>query len=451
MIEKEPFVGARSMSTTFKTRVLSAVFHVCIAMLWYDRANAVEEEYRPDWAAVKPVRSLTLLASPNESATQNGERLRKRIEQLAPGDLLEIGTGTYSVERLWDLAISGTKDAPIWIVASNDSKVVLTRPDAKQNVLNVGQSNPVQYLAIQGLEITGGSHGIRLGKCQDVWIDRCHIHHTGDVCLSANSADTSRLYLTRNTIHDGKGTAEGMYLGGNKGEVIMSQSVIALNHVYECHGSQGDGIEVKQGSWGNRIVANEVHDCNYPCITVYGTNGMPQNIIERNVCYRSLDSVMQVQGEAIVRNNLLIDGKNGAFSSTDHQGKTTNLQVIHNTMINTNHAFRGGSWNDRKNMILANNVLYSKMQNAIHFANGSQGVEVVGNVLLGDGPKFGSAIGRGLQDFVNLSWDGMNRDATPSPDAALRKGNAKYGLPVDLNGKARITREFALCGAIDSK
>jgi hypothetical protein len=410
---------------------------LCPLIVLLTQAKAFAGTYEPAWASVQPMRIVQVVALPNASDTQNGDRLVKAIEGLVPGDRLEIGSGTYSVSRLWDLTVSGTAAAPIWIVAGKDAKVITTRPDDRQNVLNVGQGKPVGYLCLRGLEFTGGSHGIRLGRCRNVWIDQCHIHHTQEVCLSANSADTHHLYLTRNTVHDGNGTAEGMYLGGNNGDVIMSESVIALNHVYNCRGIQGDGIEVKQGSWGNLIAENTIHDCNYPCITVYGTGGKQQNVIERNICYRSLDSVMQVQGEAIVRNNLLIDGKNAAFASTDHQGKTVNLQVIHNTLVNTAHAFRGGSWNARSNMILANNVIYSREQNALHFANGYEGVTIAGNVVLGDGPKTGCTMGRGLEDFKQLTWDGENRDATPVAEAPFQKGIAEYRLPVDLLGQIR--------------
>ena len=399
--------------------------------------SASGASYDPAWGEIQPQRTVRVVAESGASETSNGERLRKAIASLVPGDQLEIGTGTFSVDRFWDLTISGTADAPIRVVAAKNAKVVITRPDAKQNILNVGQSKPVQYVLLQGLEFTGGSHGIRLGKCSHVWIDRCQIHHTHDVCLSANSADSHHLYLTRNTIHDADGTAEGMYLGGNNGDVIMSESVIALNHVYNCRGSQGDGIEVKQGSWGNLIAENTVHDCNYPCITVYGTGGKSPNIIERNLCYRSLDSVMQVQGEAIVRNNVLIDGKNAAFASTDHQGKTTNLQVIHNTLVNTGHAFRGGSWNGRDGMVLANNVIYSKEQNAMHFPNGFAAVTIAGNVVLGDGAKHDSRIGRGLQDFENLTWDASQHKATPTDDAPFDQGVDAYRLPDDLTGRPR--------------
>jgi len=161
------------------------------------------------------------------------------------------------------------------------------------------------------------------------------------------------------------------------------------------------------------------------------------NVIERNLCYNSADNVMQVQGEAIVRNNVLINGAGAGFSSTDHQGKTLNLQVIHNTILNGAHAFRGGSWNGREGMILANNILYSRDANALHYANGNAGVISTGNVVFGGGPKDGCVKGRGLEDFPNVSLDGSKHDATPAADAKLDHAEAKYLLPTDFHGKPR--------------
>jgi hypothetical protein len=290
---------------------------------------------------------------------------------------------------------------------------------------------------LRGLEITGGSHGVRIGQCSNLWLDGCHIHHTGEVCLSANSADTDRLHLTRNHIHHGAGHAEGMYLGANHGEHVMSRSVIALNHIHDCLGDQGDGIEVKQGSWGNLIADNHIHDTNYPCITVYGTAGKPVNIIERNLCYNSGDNVMQVQGEAIVRNNVLINGAGSGFASTDHQGKTLNLQVIHNTIVNRTHAFRGGSWNGREGMVLANNILYSRDGTALHFPGGSAGVVSRGNVVLGGGPTEGCAKGRGREDFAGLAWDASRRDATPAAGAPFDHADPRHLVATDFKGRPR--------------
>ncbi len=392
--------------------------------------NAEEIRYAPEWASISPKRII-------QHTDTKGDAIVKAVAALQPGDQLVIAAGTYSVDKMWDIRVSGTANAPIWIVAQKGANVILTRPNNKQNVLNIGQGGPVQYLCLRGLEITGGSHGLRLGQCAEVWIDQCHIHHTGDVCLSANSANTRRLFLTRNHNHHGGGHGEGMYLGANHGEFIMSESVIALNHVHDCKGDQGDGIEVKQGSWGNLIVENNIHDTQYPCITVYGTAGKPVNIIERNLCRRSQDHTMQVQGEAIVRNNVLISATGSGFASTDHQGKTLNLQFIHNTIINASHAFSGGSWNGRKGMVVANNVLYSRDKNALHFANGKDGVTIVGNIILGSGPKDGTTPGRGLNDFQNLTWDGEKYDATPTVDAPFEKADRNFLVETDFTNRPR--------------
>lgn len=386
--------------------------------------------YAPAWAHVSPRRVIQLPVG-------DGDTLVKAVAALQPGDQLLLAAGTYKVERFWDIGISGTAEAPVWITAQPGAKVVFTRSDAKQNVLNLGQSTPVHHLVLRGMEITGGSHGLRLHQCHEVWVDQCHIHHTGSVCLSANSADTHHLFLTRNHLHHGAGHAEGMYLGANQGEHIMSESVIALNHVHDCRGDQGDGIEVKQGSWGNLIAENDIHDTQYPCITVYGTAGKRVNIIERNLCRRSGDHCMQVQGEAIVRNNVLIAAAGSGFASTDHQGKTLNLQVVHNTIINTGHAFSGSSWNGREGLVLANNILYSRDQNALHFANGQAGVTSRGNVVLGSGPKLGASLGRGVEDFVELSWDAEKHDATPVPEAPVDAADAAWLVPTDFYGKPR--------------
>lgn len=408
---------------------------------------------QPPWSQVAALRTISLdVATSND--LDRGKALVEQVAKLQPGDALIIAAGTYSVNRLWDITCRGTADAPIRITAKPGTRVVITRPDNRQNVMNVGMQQPIEYVVFEGLEITGGSHGVRLGAGRDVWFHRCHIHHTAGVCLSANSEDTQRIYFTNNTIHHPGGTAEGMYLGGNDGSVVMSESVIAGNHVYECRGSQGDGIELKQGSWGNRIAMNVVHDCNYPCITVYGTAGKRQNVIERNLCLRSQDAAMQVQGEAIVRNNILISGGNGGFVSTDHQGKTTNLQVIHNTIINTGHAFRGGSWNDRSGMVLANNVIYSRDQNALHFPNGAANVHITGNLLLGHGHKHNSKLGKGIQDFVRLSWDAKeltsdNLDATPREVELFAIGNPEFQVTEDFSGRIRKNAPV-LSGATNS-
>ncbi len=397
--------------------------------------------FDPPWALVEPLRVLTVDRDEAKSAAENGAALRATILALQPGDLLYVGGGTWSVDSYFGVSLVGTESAPIRVEAMPDEQPVITRVDAAQNVMNIGGGAPgsAAYLAFRGLEFTGGSAGIRIYGGQHVWIDRCEIHHTAEGALTANTIDTRHLFLTRNHVHHTGGYGEGMYLGGNNGTVVMRDSIIARNHVHHTGGSQGDGIEVKQGSHGNWIVENCVHDTHYPCILVYGTGGNPPNVVERNVCFNADDNVMQVQGEAVVVNNLLANGANGFYSS-DHQGLTRDLVFAHNTILNVGNAVYLASWANRPGMVFANNVAFSEKAGAILFGGGSSGVIVTGNVAHGSvvyAPP-GSVTEGDIHDFLDADFDGSPLVARPMPSASFAGiAAAAYAPAVDLGGRPR--------------
>ena len=404
----------------------------------------------PSWAQITPRRELELDYDFELTTVQNGARLASTVNSLRAGDRLWIGEGTWTFGPAFEVSLQGTSDAPIWIEAREGQRVIITRADARQNVINVGSPSkgPSRFLCLRGLELKGGSAGLRLHQCSDVWIDGCEIHHTGEAGLTANTHDTDRLFITRNHIHHTAGYGEGMYLGANNGAVIMSRSVIAANHVHHCSGHQGDGIELKQGSWGNWIVGNTVHHTQYPCLLVYGTGGRPVNVIENNILYGSEAVVLQVQGEALVRNNLIMGGAIG-FHSHDHQGKTVDLQLVHNTIVVEGLGADLASWNDRDGMVFANNAVYSKEGRAIAAEHGVQGVAVAGNVVFGavqGAPAKGFSSGRGLGDFRGLSWDGSLRDPRPSAASTLhRQGDRRFAVWADLFGMERAEEVGAGC------
>ncbi len=209
--------------------------------------------------------------------------------ELQAGDRLEIGPGRYEITSKLTMDLAGTAKAPIWIVGSDSANPpIISRPDARQNLINLGERSPCRFLCLRDLNLTGGSVVIRFYDCGNVWLDQCELHHGQHGGITVNSRDTSHMYITRNHLHHFMaGTGEAMYLGANHGKVIMRNSVIAANHVHHCGGEQGDGIELKQGSYNNWIVANHVHDTQYPCIIAYGTAGKGINVIENNTCYRA--------------------------------------------------------------------------------------------------------------------------------------------------------------------
>jgi hypothetical protein len=398
------------------------------------------EKFFPTWAFAVPSTVIEQDYNPGLTSVQNGANLKAAMQGLSPGEELRIGAGTWTIDSLLDLSLAGTAAAPIWITAQPGSKPLITRSDASQNTVNIGQGGHAQYLGIGGLEIAGGDIALRIHDASQIWIDGCELHDCANNAIGANSAAVDHLYFTRNEIHHTGGFGEGIYLGANEAASVAHDCVIAQNHVHHTGGTQGDGIEVKQGSWGNLIAENYVHDTHYPCILVYGTGGKAFNVVERNVCVGSGDAVMQVQGEALVRNNVLADGAIGFFSM-DHQDLTHDLSFVHNTIINAETAAKMTSWNGRPGMVFANNAAYSQGGYAIDFTGGSSGVAVHGNVVFGPvtGVASGYSMGGGLGDFAAASWDGAGLDVTPSAAGPLvGAGDGAYGVVLDLAGSMRL-------------
>lgn len=414
----------------------------------------------PPWARCAVERVVFLAHDGSLSELQNGVRLAAAVAALEPGDQLLVGPGTYSMLARFEILLQGTAERPIRITGADPrERPVITRPDNAQNIINVGlvSGGQSRYLALGNLELTGGSDLIRLYDCRDIWIDRCYLHDGQGVGIAANSNDTAFLYITRNEIArpctgNPVFTGEGMYLGQNQGGVKMSDSVIAYNHVHDTQvpnpgpSYQGDGIEVKQGSYRNWIVGNHVHQTRYPCLLVHGTGdaAAPQdeNVIEGNLLYDSQDNVMQVQADAIVRNNVAIytQGGGAAFSSFDHQGPVRSLSVVHNTFLNVGRAANLRSWSGAPDLVFANNVCYSQTTNAVNFVGGSSGVVFEGNVTVGQvaGVSGGFAQGSGLSDFVGASWTGSAHDVTPVTGRAIDNHGAWQHLePFDRHGKPR--------------
>src|SRR5262249_55609082 len=143
------------------------------------------------------------------------------------------------------------------------------------------------------------------------------IHALGDVGISCNrdGETCDQMTFRHNEIFDtgAAGTGEGMYLGCNDAACTFSNSIVELNYIHDLGGDQGDGIEIKTGSFGNTVRDNVIVRSNYPGITMYGFagNGAP-NVVERNLVWHTVDNGIQIVGQVVVRNNIVIDcGNNG--------------------------------------------------------------------------------------------------------------------------------------------
>jgi hypothetical protein len=387
---------------------------------------------------------LVSSAVPASAATVEiapGDDVRAAIAALKPGDELILTGGLYTFGSRFNVTVVGLPDQPIVIRGKTGESAIIEMNTAEKNILEIQGS---RYVTFRDLTFRGGSHGIRLMDSDYVTIEGCEIYETGDVALSANAGGTYEgLVIRRNHIHHTNGTGEGMYLGCNNDSCRVLNSLIEWNYVHHTNRStvsQGDGIELKEGSAGNIIRHNVIHDTNYPGILTYSTAGNgPPNLIEGNTIWNSNDNGIQAAADAIIRNNIVLGAP---IALQPHQsGAPSNLTVTHNTVV------VDGSGVDVRNpsgsVLIANNAVYSASGTAIRLVSGdTRLVTVVGNVGSGgiSGTSAGYVEGHGIDvDFVAGHHAGAPPiDLFPSPGSALLgAGSAAHVAELDFNGTPR--------------
>ncbi|MEQ1865040.1 MAG: right-handed parallel beta-helix repeat-containing protein [Micropepsaceae bacterium] len=364
-----------------------------------------------------------------------GSDLRAAVKTLKPGDELVLDGGTYAIDFRFIVTANGTAGKLIVIRAKAGKHPVIAQSNRDEEIIEIRDS---QYVVIRGIEFRGGSHGINLVESDFITIEDCEIHDTGDAAIAANAGGTYEgLKLLRNDIHHTAGSGEGMYLGCNRDECRLANSLIEGNHVHHTNGpdvEQGDGIEVKEGSYGNVIRDNVVHDTNAPGIITYGTVGNgPANIIERNAIWNVKDNGIQSAADAVIRNNIVLGSP---IALQKHQGASpSNLQVVHNTVITKGDAIALRDVSGE--VLIANNALYSSGGFAVHLVSGTASwVTSAGNVGVGGLSRMASGLAkaRGLRDdFVEAS-----SDLRPKAGSSLiSAGSRNFVGADDFDGVAR--------------
>lgn len=368
-----------------------------------------------------------------------GDDIEAAVAALSPGDELVLGGGTYLFDENITLRANGTPSEPILIRARDGEQPVLTQATNRQNIVEINGSS---HLILRGIEFTGGSHGIRLINSDYITIEDCEIHETGDVAVSANSGGTYEgLRILRNHIHHTNGTGEGMYLGCNNDACRVANSLIEGNYVHHTNRStvsQGDGIEIKDGSYGNIVRDNVIHDTNYPGILVYSTAGNgPPNVIERNVVWNVNDNTVQMAADVVFRNNIVL----GNVAMQSHQsGSPSNIEFIHNTVISPGNAVDVRDVTG--SVLIANNAIYAQ-GTALRLSSGDLSqVLLAGNIGEGglSGGNSGYSDGNGIAaDLVNGSFSGSPPiDAYPAQGSALiGAGDTNHVAQDDFNGTPR--------------
>ena len=384
-----------------------------------------------------PARAAVITAGPADD-------VEAVINALAPGDELVLEAGTYTLTDRFSFALVATEALPIVIRAADGADVLFHRPDAGQNIWDFSGT----WLTLRGLRFSGGSAGLRVEGADHLTIEDCELFDTADVALRMNDAGVTyrNVRILRNHIHDTGGTGEGMYLGCNEDGCRLLEGLIEGNWVHHTNGAtvtQGDGIELKEGSAGNVIRDNVIHDTNYPCILTYAAmdNG-PANVIERNVLWGCGDHGIQSAADAIIRNNIILGAVGTGIALQPHQsGAPGNQVVTHNTVFN-----RDGDGlavrNAEGSVVVANNAVYAEGGFAIRVVGSDATVVLAGNVGTGGmegSAQPGLAAGDLALDFEDAHLDdALPIDCFPLADGALvGAADPEYLAPDDFNGTAR--------------
>jgi MYXO-CTERM domain-containing protein len=385
---------------------------------------------------------LALSSAQADAATVEimaGDDVEAAIAALQPGDELILGGGMYTVTERFGIDLVANAGAPILIRAKNGEVPHIHRPDAAQNIVDIDNA---QYVELRGIEWSGGSAGIRISAASHLTIADCEIHDTNDVALRANDGGAvyDNLHIVGNHIHDTDNTGEGMYLGCNSNGCQVVDSVIERNWVHHTNQAtveQGDGIELKEGSSGNVIRDNVIHDTNYPCILTYSAIGGVANVIEGNVMWNCGDHAIQSAADAIIRNNIILSAAANGIAMQMHQsGAPSNLTVVHNTLVipNGTAISVSGAVGD---VTIANNAVFTMSGSAITLGGDTSQITVAANVGLGGfGGGAGYTDGDVMADFVAASFSGMPpNDVFPATGGALvGAGDPAYAAATDFNG-----------------
>jgi hypothetical protein len=368
-----------------------------------------------------------------------GDDVENIISTLLGGDTLILEDGNYPLTERFSFSLSGTADQPIIIRAADDAHPRFHRAGVNQNIWDIENAH---YVTIDGLHFSGGSAGVRVWIASHFTFSNNEIFGTDDAALTMNidGGKYDTVSILNNHIHDTRGTGEGMYLGCNFNKCQLSNSLIEGNYIHDTlNAEQGDGIEVKEGSSGNIIRNNVIHDTNYPCILTYGTLGNgDQNIIENNFVYNCGDHGIQSAADTIIRNNIVLKTKLDGIAMQHHQSSApSNLVVVNNTVVKATGAAISLNGN-RGSVIIANNALYSEAGKSLELSNTNNALlKLSGNVGSGpyDGPS-GFKQGNIATDFVQGHYQGAPPiDLHPAAKSKLlRAGESSVAVTTDFDG-----------------
>lgn len=381
-------------------------------------------------------------------ATTSSE-IQNLTDDLQAGDTLLIAPGTYDMDT-WNIRnLVGTPGE--WIHIRPQGGPVHIRGVAANNVINVSN---VRYVVIQDLEITysgttNGVDGIKFrGGTSDhhVVLNGLHIHDVTGVGINSKADQASFLDISRCHIHDTDATGEGIYLGCHPGDCWVYDTVVRGNWVHDTHGDQGDGIEIKRGSYRTIIEDNVVYrTAGYPGITLYRSDRgtvEDNNIVRRNVVWQAVEGIF-ASAETTIENNVVFDCTYCINTRNYGDWGVSDLIVRNNTVFSCGSiGLILDNWDvGTGRMVARNNAIFQENMTdlAIDADDGIGVATIEGNRHHGVSEVAGSTAGLSpASEFASASVTPGVVDLYPAPGASLiDTGAADPEVGEDFNRSPR--------------
>ncbi|HSD88844.1 MAG TPA: right-handed parallel beta-helix repeat-containing protein [Kofleriaceae bacterium] len=365
-----------------------------------------------------------------------GEDLFAILQALVPGDVVEVHAGIYTspgVQVTW----SGTQAQPIIVRAAPGERPVL-QGNPSFNLFDLYGS----WFTLRGFELTGADIGIRLHGTDHGTLDDLRLHALTNEGLTCNNVNQPCVAMTlrRLEIFGTMGIGTGIALGCPDGSCSPTNTTVEGCFIHDLGGTTGVAIFADVGASALAIRDNVIVRVPGPGIQTAGTTLGTRTTIERNLVYGTTqDNGIQIEGQVIVRNNIVIGAAAYGIYSNQGQLPPDDAEIVHNTVIGLggeSGCFKTNNWDTSTGQIVANNAFYCPASVAVDIAAGAPGAVFANNIVLGSSNAPGGVI-NGASMAADLGDPSTAMVYPPTGSAMIDAGDPAHTAGDDFNGLIR--------------
>src|SRR5262245_51714369 len=254
------------------------------------------------------------------------------LNNAQPGDIIELGAGTYSPI---DLNRDGATGQPI-VIRDSDGNAVINGPGGTGNAIDLTDRS---HVIIDGLTINNGR--VKMNNTNTVAVVRCTINATADGIIALTRSEN--LYIADNHL-TGQGQWIESHLGANGFNGGEGIEVVGPGHVIEHNLVQGfrDLISTREGiigsdQWSIDILDNDLYVGTDDAIQAHFTQGNVRVMRNRITnCFMGISSQPSLGGPTYFIRNAMYNVILHAFKL--HRGSVGDVG-LHNTVVKNGDAF----------------------------------------------------------------------------------------------------------------